>query len=263
MRKFLIVTLIFALPLALSAQGTVSDLETDTGARLSVGLDKKLSKGFHVQLEEELRLKDHFGTVGRSQTTLGLSYKVNKMFKMGAGYIFIDRQNSAGEWKLRHRFYVDGRVLFRFGDWRLSVKERLQLTHRDVGNAYQSNPNSLALKSRLKVSYNRWTSWTPYAYFELRNVFNDPSCKATWSTVSEAYSNYSFGGYDDAYINRLRGCLGAEWKINKQHGLDFSLLGDYNYDKEIDTNKEGTKLKALTWERKLRFNLCVGYRFSF
>ena len=163
----------------------------------------------------------------------------------------------------RHRVYMDGSLNFKAGDWRFSLKERLQLTHRDVGNIYQNNPNSLALKSRFKISYKGFQSITPYGYVELRNVFNDPSVKATWSTTSLAYTDYSFGGYNDAYINRVRGSLGAEWKLSKNHALDFFLLTDYNYDKDIDTDAAGTTLRSLTWDQSLKVSLGLGYKFSF
>ena len=104
---------------------------------------------------------------------------------------------------------------------------------------------------------------TPYGYVELRNVFNDPSCKAVWSTVSLAYSEYEFGGYNDAYVNRVRGCLGTEWKLDKKNALDLFLLADYCYDKNLDVNSSKTRLKSLTWDRSMKFSLGVGYTFSF
>lgn len=61
----------------------------------------------------------------------------------------------------------------------------------------------------------------------------------------------------------MRGALGAEYKLNQHHSLDIYLLGDYTYDKEIDTNKEGTKLKSLTYEKGFKVNLGFGYKFSF
>ena len=104
---------------------------------------------------------------------------------------------------------------------------------------------------------------TPYGYVELRNVFNDPSCTATWNASTQSYSDYSFGGYNDAYFNRLRGSLGVEWKLNPRNSFDFFVLGDYCRDKEIDTNKEGTKLKSLTYDRKFNTSIGIGYKFSF
>lgn len=251
------------LPLAAFAQGTVNDLETDMGARMSVSVNKKITKGFHVVAEGEVRLRDNFSTLGRYHADLGVTYKIGPIFKVGGGYQFIEKRNSSSEWQPRHRFYVDAGATLAAGDWRFSLRERLQLTHREVNNAYQDTPNALALKSRLKVAYKGFFNITPYGYVELRNVFNDPSCSAKWDETSQSYSDYSFNGYKDIYVNRVRGSLGLEWKLNKQHALDFYVLGDYCYDKNIDTNSKGTTLKSLTYDQCFNMAFCVGYQFSF
>ena len=251
------------LPIGLKAQGTDNELETDFGARFNVTADYKIVKGFHWTVDAEARMRDNFSELGRLQAGTGFSYKVNDFLKLGAGYIFMENKNSSDEWKIRHRFYGNATLGLKAGDWRFSLKERLQLTHRDVNNKFQNTPNSLALKSRFKVSYKGIHAWTPYAYAELRNVFNDPSCSATWSTASQAYSDYSFLGYTDAYVNRLRGCLGTEFKVSNQSSFDFFILLDSTRDKNIDTNKEGTKLKSLTYDRKFMTSLGISYIISF
>ena len=262
MRKPLVILLLL-IPSVLFAQGTKNDLEKDFGARIGVSLDKKIVRGLHVALDGEFRLTDNFTSVSRVQAGLDLSYKINKTFKVGVGYVFMEDKNSSGEWKPRHRVYADASATLRAGDWRFSFRERFQMTHRNVGNAFQTTPNLLELKSRFRVSYKGFARVTPYGYVEVRNVFNDPSCYATWSTVSKAYYSYSFKGYDDAYINRVRGALGAKWKVASSHSLDFTILGDYCYDKNIDTNARGTKLKSLTYDQTFKMALCVGYQFSF
>lgn len=263
MKRKVCCLLMAMLPVAGFAQGSVNDLETDLGARINLSVDKKVAKGLHLVADGEMRMNDNLSSLGRYQAGLGMTYKISPVFKVGAGYVLIEKMNSSSVWKSRHRFYVDAGATLHAGDWRFSLKERLQLTHREVKNAYQDTPNSLALKSRFKVSYKGFRGVTPYGYVELRNVFNDPACSATWSTASLSYSNYSFPGYTDAYVNRVRGSLGAEWKLSKQHTLDFHILGDYCYDKNIDTNAGGTKLKSLTWDQAFNTSLCIGYRFSF
>ncbi len=255
--------ILVAIPVLSYAQGTANDLETEFGARLSATLDKKISKGFHWFAEGEVRSSDNFSDIGRYQAETGLTYKISPNFKVGAGYIFINDKNSSSIWKTRHRFYGDATVGFSSGNWRYSVKERLQFTHRDVGNPYQKTPNSLTLKSRFKVSYKASPTLTPYGYIEFRNVLNDPACTATWSTAGRVYTDYTFQGYKDAYLNRVRGSIGVDWKLDNRNSLDFFLLGDYCYDKNIDTNAEGTKLKSLTYDRTFKGWLGIGYKFSF
>ena len=246
-----------------SAQVTVSELETDFGARFSAGVDKKMAKGLHLSLDGELRMKDNFSTIGRWQAGAELSYKLNPYLKLGAGYNFIGKYNSDFEFVPRHRFYFDASTGVRAGDWRFSLKERLQLTHRnpDNMNVYQAAPNALALKSRIKAEYKGLRSVSPYAYVEARVALNDPACSVKWDGSS--FSDYNFTGYTDTYFNRVRGALGMEWKLSKQHALDFTLLGDYCYDKNVDTNAKGTKLKSLSYDRAFNTNICIGYKFSF
>ena len=183
-RMTLACILLAAIPALANAQGTANDMETDFGSRLSATLDKKISKGFHWFAEGEIRTSDNFTDLGRYQAGTGLTYKISPNFKVGAGYLFINKKNSSDIWKPLHRFYGDASVGFNSGNWRFSVKERLQYTHREVGNPYQSNPNSLTLKSRLKVSYKASSALTPYGYIEFRNVLNDPACSATWNTAN-------------------------------------------------------------------------------
>lgn len=263
MKHGFIVAAILAISTVLpaAAQGTVTDLGSEVGGRISAEADYKISKGLHLSAGLELRTRDNFSSIGRVQASLALSYKFTKWLKGSAGYIFMENKNSSAVWKPRHRAYADLTGTLRSGDWRFSLKERLQLTHRSGSNIYQTTPNALASKTRLKVSYKGFGSISPYACAEFRVALNDPACSATWD--GSAYSNYSFLGYNDVYLNRVRGSLGAEWKLDKRNSLDFFLLGDWCHDKVIDTNKEGTKLKSLTFERRWLTSLGIGYIFSF
>lgn len=252
---------LLATPLAGMAQGTANDIETEYGGRLSLQFDYKLKKGLHLTADAQLRTQDNFKATGRYQAGLGVDYKINGFLKAGAGYTYISVRNSSDEWNPRHRIYAQLTGTLKSGDWRLSLKERLQLTHRSGVNTYQTTPNSLTLKSRLKAEYKGFTAVSPYIFIEARTVLNDPACSADWN--GSEYSNYSFSGYNDAYFNRLRGALGMEWKIDKHNSIDLTAMLDYCYDKEIDTDKEGTKLKSLTYDRTIAPQLSIGYVYSF
>lgn len=211
MRKGLVImamTFSCMMPASLWAQGTDSDLETNAGGRLSVEMDRKIKKGVHVMADAELRMSDNFSDIGRYQVGLGMSYKVNDWLKTQAGYVLIEDMNSSGEWNPRHRLYLDLTGTLKSGQWRFSLKEKLQLTHRRGVNAYQTTPNALSLKSRIKAEYKGFGSISPYAYAEFRTALNDPSCSAKWDGTS--YSDYSFTGYNDVYLNRVRSAVGLE-----------------------------------------------------
>lgn len=264
MKRILLIISVLALPLMAHGQIVTNDLETELGARIGVSADKKLAKGLHLELSGEARMTDNFSQLGRFDAGIGLNYKINDIFKVGAGYTLIDKMSSSGTWKLRHRVYLDAKATLHSGPWSFSLKERLQLTHKDVNAIkHQTTPNSLTLKSRLKAQYKIDSHWSPYGYVEVRNVFNDPACSATWSTVSQAYGDYEFLGYNHAYLNRVRGSIGVDWKIDKHNSFDFYILTDYCKDKETDTADNGTRLKSLTWQQTLYGAACIGYKFSF
>ena len=246
------------------AQGTVTDPEFDFRTRTSVALDFKIVKGLHLSGEYQLRTEDMLSSIGSHRASAGLNYKFPFGLKAGVEYTFIYNNRADKGWSPRHRVTGSLGYTFKAGDWRFGIKESLRWTHKtEEMNLYQENPDPILLKSRFKVSYKVSKRVEPYGFVELRNVFNDPLVNATWSTTSLRYADYSFGGYGDTYINRVRGALGIELSFNKHNSLDIYLMEDYCYDKDIDVSKDLTTLKSLTWDQSLNTILGVGYKFSF
>ena len=97
----------------------------------------------------------------------------------------------------------------------------------------------------------------------MRNIFNAPRCSATYSTASDAWKDYEFLGYDYAYVNRVRYAIGFDWNLSKHHALTFTGMLSNCRDWEIDTNKAGTKLKSMAWDKSRNATLSIGYAFSF
>ena len=246
------------------AQDTESALAHDFATRTSVAIDKKLAPRLHLSAGYQLRTENNLGKIDRHQASLGLDYKFNNWLKGGLEYTFFDRYGSSAGWQPRHRLSGYATLGWRFGDWRLSLREMVQLTHKTEDlNPYQEVRNPVALKSRLKLQYKGSAAVEPYAFFELKTVLNDPACTAAWNAATQAYTSYRFDGYTDAYFSRYRGGLGLTWKLTPQHALECYGLLDYNRNKDLDTNKEGTRLKSLTWDRSLVTTVGIGYTFSF
>lgn len=268
----LIVTLWF--PSALKAQ-TETTLDPEFGGRVSVSLDKKIVKGLHASLEEEVRFDNNFGSLDRLQTTVGLSYKVHPNIKLGLGYALINGYgaDSKSFKNPRHRFMADVTGTLHLGNWNLSVKERFQVTRRTGDyNIYQNPQNALALKSRLTARYKGFGKMQPYAYFEVHNYLNAPVIEAAFDGTNyytlDGYSEtgepgWFLTGFNGGYVNRLRGSLGVDIKLNKRSTLNFYLLSDYCIDKVVDANAEGTKLKSYTKETGIQVWLGAGYEFAF
>ena len=269
---FAIVLPAFGFP-SLKAQTDV-DLDPEVGGRLSVSVDKKLARGLHVSLEEEIRMDNNFGSFDRFHTTLGLSYKVNDYLKLGVGYAMINPYSSSnGAFKSsRHRLMLDATGSLRFGDWRLSLRERFQATYRSGDmNEYQNPRTALTLKSRLKLSYKGLRRLEPYAYVELRNTLNAPVISASYdgtNYLTSALSQYGEAGWfidswTGMYVNRVRSSIGFEYRLSKASRIDISLLADRIVDKVVDANAEGTKLKSYTRETGFMGWINIGYSYSF
>lgn len=255
------------------------DLGTEMGGRLALSVDKKLTKGLHVSLEEEVRMDNNFSTFDRFHTTVGVSYKLNDYLKLGAGYAWIlpySTANSAFK-SSRHRVMVDVTGGYRVGDWRFSLRERFQATVRTgTYNVYQNPGTLLALKSRLKVQYKGFRRVEPHASIELRNTLNAPSINALYngtyyvfyddeagSYSREGEAGWFLDGFNKMYVNRWRGVVGAEYRICKASTLDVSLMADWSTDLVVDANAEGTKLKNYTRETGFTGWLTVGYKYAF
>lgn len=258
---------------SLKAQTDV-ELDPEFGGRLSVSVDKKLARGLHVSLEEEIRMDNNFSSFDRFHTTLALSYKVSDYLKLGVGYAMINPYSSSNSAfkSSRHRLMLDATGSLRFGDWRLSLRERFQATYRSGDmNEYQNPRTALTLKSRLKLSYKGLRRLEPYAYIELRNTLNAPVISASYdgtNYLTSALSQYGEAGWfidswSGVYVNRVRGSVGFDYRLSKASSIDVSLMADHIMDKVVDANAEGTKLKSYTRETGFVGWINIGYSYSF
>ena len=147
------------------------------------------------------------------------------------------------------------------------------MTHRTGDfNMYQNPKNALTLKSRVKALYKGFGKVQPYAYFEVRNYLNAPVIEAAYDgSVYVTLDDYSeegepgwfLKGFNGGYVNRLRGSLGADVRLDKRNTLNFYILCDYLMEKQVDANAEGTKLKSYTKETGFRGWIGAGYGFAF
>lgn len=250
-------------------------LDPEFGGRVSLSLDKRIIKGLHVSLEEEVRFDNNFGSLDRLQTTLALSYKVHPNIKLRLGYSLINGYGASSKSfkNPRHRFMADVTGTVHCGNWNFSLKERFQMTHRtDDFNVYQNPQNALMLKSRLKAQYKGLGKVLPYAYFEVRNYLNAPVIEAAYDgNVYVTLDDYSeegeagwfLKGFNGGYVNRLRGSIGVDVKLDKRNTLNFYFLTDYLIEKQVDANAEGTQLKSYTKETGFRGWIGAGYEFAF
>lgn len=259
---------------------TEETLDAEVGGRLSFNLDKKLARGLHLTFEEEVRFDNNFTAFDRLQSTFAASYKVHPNVKVGLGYAFIaPYSSSSSSFKsTRHRLMLDVTGTLHFNLWNVSLKERLQFTRRAGDfNPYQSPASAWSLKSRLSVKYKGWQhrGFTPYAYLELRHTFSGAAVTATYDTLQDCYyvpgttsiegseAGWFLEGFNSTYLNRLRACIGVDYRMSRAATWTLFLMADRLNDKVIDSNKEGTVLKSYVHRVGAFFSLGVGYTYAF
>lgn len=245
------------------------DSDGSFGTRYSVGVDKKIRKGFHVFADEEFRLDDTF-SIDRMYTTAGVSYKPLDWLKLGVGYSAINvskvnKDTGADYWDWRHRLAADVTGTCRVGEWKFSLKEKFQATYKTREVFEKEKPQTaLALKSRVKVSYNfRRAGLEPYAAFEHKLTLNG----AAWDDLSEdmfKFKESEYLGLNDVFTSRLRTEAGIEWKISRSSSIDIYGKMDTITEKDIDCKKnKGVLKQPITTAERNFFIAGIGYTFSF
>ena len=259
MKKLAIILAVLLACGAASAQ-TRDDFSAELGARMSVEIDKRILKGWHVYASEQIRLDDNLTTFDRFHTTVGTSYKPLDWLKFGVEYSFINHYKpNAKEWENRHRgsFFLTESI--KYGLWTFSFTETFRATYKAYEiNEAQGPKTQLQAKLRFRAKYRGWGYWRPYFGIEGRMTLN-----GTYGTFSDDFKYYTFDSYSDLYLNRVRGTVGVEWKVGTYSAIDFKILTDYNFGVDLDLKSDGTTVKSLTQENKLMPSLCVGYTFSF
>lgn len=259
---------LFAFSAAATAQDAADDEGLPFGTRYSVGLDKKIIKGLHVELEEEARLVDGVSTLDKLYTTAAVSYKVCPYLKVGAGYSAISARRMNEDvmtWDWRHRGFADITGMIKEGGWKFSLRERFQATYRTREVSVWEKPQTaLALKSRFKASYMfKRSGLEPYASIEHRLMLNG----AKWDELSTDEANFrksEYIGLKDVYTNRLRSQFGLKWEISKKNAVEIYGLYDNITSKNIDSKKSKPQLKLpVTTEHSNFAAIGIGYTFSF
>ena len=278
----LLILLLWVLAPCIAQAQVYEETDYDFRARFSLELEKKLAKRLKLKVSEEFRMKENLSVADRSYTSLSLEYKACPYLRLGAEYTLMalhKYEESSWIWELRHRASFDITGLYSMGNFKFSLRERLQLTHRPSEmNVYQNPRNELVLRSRFKVSYSiPGSPIKPYFSSELRNTLN------AVRFLSPNYSSVQGDNveYNDIYISRLRFQPGLEWKLSRRNSLDFYLLVDRTFKKSYDAKKNGNlkplldsegepvldlsgnQLYCIFFENAWHFSLGVSYIYEF
>ena len=113
----------------------------------SVSLNYSVNKKLEFKLTESLRLRENVSLISRQFSELRSTYKINKSFRLNAGYRFLRTISIEKQINLRHRFYFD--IIKRKKIKRIRVFSRLR-------SQYQTgiNYNEFYTRGKLGALYN-------------------------------------------------------------------------------------------------------------
>src|SRR3954463_10385524 len=69
-------------------------------------LEKGITKHFDAHLKVEGRGTNNFMDLGKGWADIGLTYKMNKNFKIMADYVFNQKRRPDGAYKTQHQYYA-------------------------------------------------------------------------------------------------------------------------------------------------------------
>lgn len=258
--RIIILLLCLCLATTLSAQDIPAPTDVNTSdfrGRIEGAFEWEVVKDLSLEAGIQLRLKDDFSSVDRTQTSFGINYEVCKYVDLGADYILINRYDKAkSAWeKPRHRANLNLEGKVDIGRVELSLRERFQATFRtDSVNRYEKMNPELILRSRLMATYKiRHSRWSPYLLFELHNTLNAPKVVANYK--SDPYST-------DNFITRYRAGVGVKYRVRRNHRLDFYYYFDYDRSYNIDYKGNAGTLKGYLRENECRHIFGISYKFK-
>ncbi|MBR0295826.1 MAG: DUF2490 domain-containing protein [Paludibacteraceae bacterium] len=206
--------------------------------RVKAEFTKEFRHGVSLTIGERISSRlyetDKSAYFRHSYTTLSLGYVPIQYLKLDAGYtlrLMGDKGWSDPNEFLRHRAFLSVTGKYKTGNWRFSLRERVDMNCRtDSVNAHEKSAIALELRHRVHIGY--YIPGKPVQVFgnvELINTLNSPV-----KYLNTYISNEQFG----QYLCDARLQLGTEWRIDKRNSLTFSYRFDYNYDRDINITKK-------------------------
>jgi hypothetical protein len=138
-----------------------------------------------------------------------ISYKINKSFRLAAGYLYIRRSENPGELlSNRHRLYAD--ILFKhnFNRFNLAYRCRFQSQQTDIYSSDDGYNPEFTLRHKITFKYDLNLYLSPYVSQEIFIPTND---------------------FIDVLIRRTRSTAGMEYHLNKRNDLELYFL----YQREL------------------------------
>jgi hypothetical protein len=206
----------FFVTAVLLSAGSLYGQQTFSNQWLSASVRAKIADNFYLDLEEGWRISD-WTVTSATYTDLMLSYKINKQFRIGAGYRHIQRGGFVDADNFDHRFYSDFSFREKFGDIKLTARTRFQSRYRDPFTSETGMIPQLMFRNKAELSYNLPGPFLPYISYE------------HFLLVKEAKNR-------GPYSVQQRMQIGLEYSISKQS----SIAVGYIYQNELNSKNPET-----------------------
>jgi hypothetical protein len=109
-----------------------------------------LSNDFKISLEEEVRLRENASQIRKELTDLGLTYKVNKFFRLSLNYRLELTYKNPDERSWRNGLYLD--IMLRKGFQRFQADYRIRFQSPKIETISEVSSLNQWLKNRHKIS---------------------------------------------------------------------------------------------------------------
>lgn len=195
----------------------------------------------------------------KSYTTLTFTYQPIDYLSLSGGYtlkLYGDKGWSDPKKFIRHRFFVSVTPQVSIGDWKLSLRERLDVDYRADSLDQDERKNAeLSLRSRLRVDYTMpHKPLRFYVMTELHNTLNVPTDYLNKYATNKTIRHYG------QYIRYVRPEVGMRWQVNDHNYLYFYYRFAYSYSRDVQIDKVASEVELM---HNVTYKHIIGLTYQF
>lgn len=195
----------------------------------------------------------------KSYTTISFSYNPIDYFALGGGYtlkLYGDKGWDDPNEFIRHRvfFYLTPQI--KINQWKLSLRERLDIDMRtDSVNPNEKKNTELSLRSRLRVDYTMPNK--PLRFHLMTEIFNTLNVPVDYLNTYAVGQNIRHYGQ---YVSYVRPEFGVRWRLDRTNYLHFYYQFAYHYERDINITKKAANVELV---HKSTYKHIIGITYEF
>lgn len=195
----------------------------DSGAWFGVKVDYKFAKNYTASFLQDVRLFNAFTTLSKTNTQLGLTYKIDKNFSIGGDVRYIIDRKNGNIYTQDLRYNIDLQVKVKLNKKiRLQYRTRVQQKHENLFpyNLNRKQETIANWRNRIKLTYKLKDNkiYTKAELFREFVVYRQPYFNKLRLMV---------GDQIDTKIGELDVSLGYERELNIRYPLRFLFVKLY------------------------------------